>query len=214
MQESTLGKNSTSWRITRWLCLFISVLALSACSGSSEPSARASYKVPSLDETMPGRAWNPMYDTEIRDASIRFLPEYRWEWLKAQCYQESRLIPTAVSKSGAMGLCQFMPATWREVSQTLRLRASVYNPRANAIAAAYYMGKLARKWSTPRPRLERLRLAQASYNGGFGTVLDAQRKCGNARDWRDIKPCVPYEETREYPERVAHWYYQMTGRRE
>jgi membrane-bound lytic murein transglycosylase F len=107
-----------------------------------------------------------------------------------------------------------MPGTWAEVSEALNLRASVYDPKANAIAAAYYMGKLGQKWILKRRDIERLRLAQASYNGGLGNVLAAQKRCNDALLWKDIEPCVTARETREYVTRIAHWYFTLTGRRE
>lgn len=107
-----------------------------------------------------------------------------------------------------------MPGTWREVSEALNLRASAFNPKANAIAAAYYMGRLAQEWHRERRSVERLRLAQASYNGGLGTILKAQKRCEDALLWKDIEPCVAAKETREYVWKVGKWYFALTGREE
>jgi len=91
-----------------------------------------------------------------------------------------------------------MPRTWDEVSSVLRLNASPFNPKANSLAAGYYMGRLDREWAVPRPATERLKLAQASYNAGLGSILRAQAACRNALLWEDIEPCLSYRETRDY----------------
>ena len=147
-----------------------------------------------------------IYDPELQYAATRYLPQYEWFWLKAQCYQESRLNPRAVSSAGAKGLCQFMPATWRDVSGLLRLRASVFNPKANALAAGWYMRLMLSKWTSRRSYMDQLRLAQASYNAGLGNLLKFQRACQGALRWRDIEPCISFAETKDYVIRIDRHY--------
>lgn len=151
------------------------------------------------------------YDSYFWTANARFTPQHHWVWLKAQCYQESLLDARAVSKAGAMGLCQFMPSTWSEVSERLRLNASVYNPKANAYAAAYYMGRLEAQWRLERSRRQKQVLAQASYNAGLGNVLRWQKACDWARLWEDMLPCVDYSETRDYVTLIEKHYNRMSG---
>lgn len=150
------------------------------------------------------------YDYAIHTSAERFLPAYDWRWLKAQCYQESLLDPRAVSIAGAMGLCQLMPSTWHAISEKLRLNASPINPKANALAAGYYMGRLIGQWHRDRANIEKLRLAQASYNAGLGSVLNAQKRCHDALLWRCIEPCLGYPETRNYVIKIERWYNQLT----
>ncbi|GGG30859.1 hypothetical protein GCM10010964_18470 [Caldovatus sediminis] len=154
------------------------------------------------------------YDPTIRRAVERYWPDYP-DWLawKAQLYQESRLDPRAVSPAGAAGLAQFMPGTWREVARELRLPPGASPHQDIAIeAGAYYMAKLRRAWSAPRPQGERHTLAQASYNAGLGSILRAQSLCAGGRDWPAIAPCLPRvtgernaRETATYVARIAHW---------
>lgn len=40
-----------------------------------------------------------------------------WYLLAAQCWHESSFCPMAVSPAGALGMAQFMPATWAEVGE-------------------------------------------------------------------------------------------------
>lgn len=143
--------------------------------------------LPAAAQTYPTR-----YDAQIRAAVSQYWPAGPdWVWWRAQLWQESRLRPEAVSPVGAAGLAQFMPGTWRDVARQLRLPPGASPHQDIAIAAgAYYMATLMRGWSTARPQVRRLELAQASYNAGFGNIARAQRVCGGARDWADISPCL------------------------
>lgn len=99
-----------------------------------------------------------------------------------------------------------MPATWDEVAGTLGFEASPHSARHAIPAGAYYMRRLYRGWTSKRPVEDRKRLAEASYNAGFGGVLGAQRRCGGAIRYTGIEPCLP-EETRKYVHRIRHWYH-------
>lgn len=155
------------------------------------------------------------FDDAFEDATEQWLPGTDWRRLKAQCYQESLLDPLAESHVGAQGLCQFMPGTWRDVSADLALTASPFVPDASIHAAAYYMRRLIRGWSSPRPAEDRRRLAEASYNAGFGNLLAAQRRCHGAALYAEIVACLPQvtgkhaDETTTYVERIQRWYRLM-----
>lgn len=154
------------------------------------------------------------YDAEIQKAAKLYLPGWRWEWWKAQLYQESRLDPSAVSPVGARGLAQFMPGTWRD--EAGRLGFAHLSPHAaepSILAGAAYMARLRTQWRSERPESDRRELAQASYNAGLGNILRAQQRCNGARHWPDIQRCLPLvtgeanaHETRTYVERIARWY--------
>lgn len=152
------------------------------------------------------------YDGKIRHAVAAWWPDYpAWTAWKAQLWQESRLDPAAVSPVGAAGLAQFMPGTWAQVSRELRIGEASPHHDIAISAGAYYMAKLRRQWSSPRPEDDRHRLAQASYNAGLGHILAAQRRCGNARHYPDIIACLPAitghhsRETIGYVDRIARW---------
>ena len=80
--------------------------------------------------------------------------------LKAQVKQESAFNPNAVSKCGAKGLAQFMPATWAQVG-----KGDICNPEDNIRAQAVYMSGLVKLFKGNRER------SLASYNWGMGHVL-------------------------------------------
>lgn len=141
-----------------------------------------------------------------------------WKLLKAQCYQESRLIPTAVSPVGAKGLCQFMSGTWADVGRTLSWGAAIsaYDPEASIEAASFYMQRLRYQWRRNRNSTERHDVALASYNAGIGNVLKAQTACNSERLWPKISPCMAQitgdkhaSETRGYVASIAKWWKMM-----
>lgn len=167
---------------------------------------------------LPSLSWSATpfsdrYDREITAAVAQWWPSGPgWLWWKAQLYQESRLNPAAVSPVGAAGLAQFMPGTWREVAREMRLPPGASPNQAIAISAgAYYMAKLAAGWKAERSVMERHILAQAAYNAGLGNILAAQKRCGNARNWPEIAPCLPLitgrhaAETTGYVQQIARW---------
>lgn len=105
---------------------------------------------------------------------------------------ESALVPTAVSRAGAAGLWQFMPATAKdlglEVTSVVDQRR---DPYLSSDAAARYLKSLYKTygdWS----------LAIAAYNCGAGNVNKALRRAGDGKhDFWDIFPYLP-KETRGY----------------
>lgn len=168
--------------------------------------------------SLPGKSWS----SEIPVKYDKYFQKYQrvlpvgtdWRLLKAQCYQESRLQPHARSPVGAMGLCQFMPNTWREVAVKHELN-NPWRPDQSIRAAAIYMTQMHSGWSSPRPPQDRYLLALASYNAGFGNLLAAQRKCDMAVLYSEIIPCLEAvtgyhsAETRGYVSQIIGRWYPM-----
>ncbi len=161
------------------------------------------------------------YDNQICSASKLYLPIptrlFGCELWKAQLYQESLLDPNAVSPAGAEGIAQFMPATWKERVQKMRL--GNVNPRMADVAikaGAHYMRDLRSVWKSKRTEKQRMKLAQASYNAGTGNILKAQRKANGALDWETISRSLHLvtghhsKETRTYVDRI--WRYWRNWR--
>ncbi|HEX8223757.1 MAG TPA: lytic transglycosylase domain-containing protein [Allosphingosinicella sp.] len=99
----------------------------------------------------------------IAEASSRFaVPE---AWIRRVMQAESggrthlggRPI---VSRTGAMGLMQLMPGTWREVRTLLRLGADPHDPRDNILAGTYYLRAMYDRFGYPG--------LFAAYNAGPG----------------------------------------------
>ena len=158
------------------------------------------------------------WDRDFKSATDVFLPVGTdWRLLKAQCWQESRLNPLAVSPVGAFGLCQFMPGTAGDVGKALgEEKGAFWLPEVSIRAAGYYMGQLHRTWSAPRPAMDRYMLAAASYNAGAGHLIRAQRLCDGRNLYREIIPCLPQvtgrhsSETIDYVQKIiGRWWPQM-----
>lgn len=87
---------------------------------------------------------NPMHQwsVEIAEASARFgVPE---QWIRRVIRAESGGRVTQhdrpiVSRSGALGLMQLMPGTWRAMSSLLGLGGDPENPHDNILAGTFYL---------------------------------------------------------------------------
>ena len=156
---------------------------------------------------------NTLYDAQIQKWNSFYTPSLPWYWNKAQLVAESNLNPNATSPVGAMGLGQFMPATWNEVSEQLGFPSGVsaYASSYNIQAHAYYMRNLRSQFKRERPEWDRHSLALASYNAGLGNVLKAQQKGGNSLLYKPMAEALPLvtghhsKETLTYVDRI--WSY-------
>ena len=88
--------------------------------------------------------------------------------LDALIWTESRYNPLALSKAGAAGLGQLMPATARELGVINR-----YDPSSNLSGAARYLRQLLDRFGV-------VHLAIAAYNAGPGAIQDAHGIPNNA----------------------------------
>jgi soluble lytic murein transglycosylase-like protein len=159
------------------------------------------------------------YDDDIRSSIKRYWGDFPdWLYWKSQLYQESGFNPDARSQVGALGLAQFMPATWDQVMHQLGMSGISARDAKYAIdAGAFYMANLRRTWSSPRPAMDRHKLAEASYNAGTGNLVKAQKMCGGKALYSDIAPCLPMvtgpsaQETLTYVTRIDQWREQLAA---
>ena len=158
------------------------------------------------------------FDESFRAANLSYLfgyvPDGDWRWFKAQCIQESRLRPESVSPAGASGICQIMPGAAGDASLSW---ADRFDAEKNIKAGAWILRRNFRTW-WPRPtRLDRSRLAWASYNAGAGHIIRAQSKCDGASLWEGMAPCLPEvtgrhaAETIGYVRLIPKWYEQLSN---
>lgn len=98
---------------------------------------------------------------------------------------ESRHNPKAVSKKGAMGLMQLMPATAQDFGLS---RVRLQDSRQNILVGAQYLKTLLRQFDGD------LELALAAYNAGPAAV----------KKYHDRIP--PFEETKRYVPKVLKYY--------
>lgn len=145
-------------------------------------------------ESMLGRSamYFPMFEKYLEESG---LPGE----LKFLSVVESALDPTAVSRSGAVGLWQFMPATGKDYG----LKISSWedqrrDPHLSTAAALKYLKRL-------HDRFGSWELALAAYNGGPGRVNRAIRR-GRSKNFWTIRKYLP-RETRNYvPAFIAATY--------
>ncbi len=117
------------------------------------------------------------YDTEIAAAAREFGVEEAV--VRAVIHAESAFNPTALSRAGAQGLMQLMPATARRFGVS-----DAYDAAQNIRGGVQYLSWLLRRFNGD------LTLAAAGYNAGEGAV---DRHGG----------VPPYSETQYYVKRVA-----------
>ena len=108
------------------------------------------------------------YDDHVK----KFAEYYGQDWrlITAQMYQESRFDPDAVSWVGAQGLMQVMPATGQQMGFT-----ELHDPEQGIHAGVKYMDHLLDRFDPKLPMESRIHFALASYNAGYGHLLDARR---------------------------------------
>jgi soluble lytic murein transglycosylase-like protein len=145
------------------------------------------------DKTQSGEAYSPAllaksveFDPIIEKAALAASVEA--DLLRAVIVVESGFNARAVSKAGAVGLMQLMPATARRFGATDR-----YDARQNVHAGARYLKSLIDRYGKD------IRLALAAYNAGE-TAVD---RCGR---------CIPpYKETQAYVPRVLRVYDMLVA---
>ena len=132
--------------------------------------------------------------------------------LAAIVRQESRFTPRAVSRAGARGISQVMPATGRELAQRLGIRSwdpdLLFVPDFNLHLGARFLADRFRVDSFP------LYAAIAAYNAGSQRV-DRWRRWPEFRDPDLFVERVAIPETRNYVKRVYasyQWYRRTYAR--
>ena len=110
------------------------------------------------------------YDKYFRDAAD--ITGYDWTLIAAIAYTESRFDSTAVSAAGACGVMQVMPNTLRgfNIPDSMHM-----NPKTNIMAATELLKALDKRFRYIRNTKERINFVLASYNAGYGHVIDAMR---------------------------------------
>lgn len=148
--------------------------------------------------------WSRDFDGHFRKYAKRYFgPHFEWRWFKAQGIAESRLNPDARSPAGARGVMQVLPSTFAEIQEEEPHFLDLESPRFNIAAGIYYDWLLFRKWRGGLADRERLYLAFASYNAGYGRILRAFRRADPpVASWRQVSHHSPGE-TRAYVATIA-----------
>ena len=173
-----------------------------------------------------GGFFSPCAHAQVPHESARYkltlLREAHSQWglgapvpaFAAQVHQESGWRPDAVSRVGARGLAQFMPATarwWCERTRVAQSDCLPHNPAWALRALVGYDKFLFDRAPVRMSDFDRLWLALRGYNGGEGhwqaearstglrepTLADIDRACGTAR-----RAPVHCKENLHYPRRI------------
>lgn len=157
-------------RMLDGICLLFLVASLAACAGSGAPSGGV--RTSPAGMSAPGPANDP-WGPYILEASQRFdVPE---TWIRSVMKVESggrthlggRPI---VSRAGAMGLMQVMPATYGELRRRHGLGPDPFQPRDNILAGTAYLREMYDVFGSPG--------FLAAYNAGpgrYGEYLAGRR---------------------------------------
>ncbi len=152
------------------------------------------------------------------DNILKRLPTYRslfekigsehnldWRLLAAMAYQESLWNDKAVSPTGVKGLMMLTRTTAKELGIKNRL-----DPEQSARGGARYFNHIKRRLPKKITGEDRLCMALASYNVGYGHLQDARiltRKLGgNPNKWADVKKRLPLLSKRKWYRKTKYGY--------
>lgn len=145
---------------------------------------------------------------------------FNWQLIKAMAIVESSLRPMAVSNAGAKGLMQLMDGTAADMRVI-----QVFDAEENMKGGAAYFDWLLTKFYGAKEDMTMFALA--SYNGGFGYVLEAQhlavKEGKDSESWKDVKVMLRHKDCVvggrrpdakqiiEYVEKVMKQYEKLKG---
>lgn len=142
-----------------------------------------------LPETLQKLVYPLRYEAQIQQASRQNSLEPAL--VAAVVYTESRFRPEAESSKGAYGLMQLLPETANFVQRRSGIQGDYRVPVVNLNLGAWYLNYLQGRYDGQE------RFVLAAYNSGEGSVDG-----WISQEGFDISRDIPYEETREYVERV------------
>jgi len=150
--------------------------------------------------------WTKKYDRHFKKYTKHYFGAgFDWRWFKAQAIAESTLNPKAKSPTGAKGLMQILPSTYKEIKKKNPHFREIDSPKWNIAAGIYYDRQLFRRWTRYIEGDERLRFTLASYNAGFGATRKAYRKAQKTkkgvRSWPQVEAHAP-KESRFYVRKI------------
>ncbi|NRA61228.1 MAG: membrane-bound lytic murein transglycosylase MltF [Psychrobium sp.] len=131
--------------------------------------------------------------------------ELSWQQLAAVSYQESHWNPKARSPTGVRGMMMLTLPTEKQVGVKSRL-----DPEQSIKGGAIYLTTILNRLPDSIPLQQRIWFALASYNVGYGHLMDARKLAVKmAKDpdsWTDIKHILPLLEKSKYYKRTRHGF--------
>ncbi|EGU39886.1 putative transglycosylase [Vibrio ichthyoenteri ATCC 700023] len=170
-----------------------------------------------LDKKLP--KWSPLFK--------QYSEEFDWRLIAALAYQESHWNPIARSPTGVRGMMMLTLPTAKSVGVTNRL-----DPEQSVKGGVEYLRRMVARIPDSIEQHEKIWFALASYNVGYGHVMDARRltkkQGGNPDQWSDVKERLPLlrqakyhrqtrygyargDEAKNYVENIRRYYQSIIG---
>lgn len=135
----------------------------------------------------------------------KYSKDFDWRLIAALSYQESHWNPYATSPTGVRGMMMLTLPTAQSVNVKDRL-----NPRESIRGGVEYLDKIVERVPDSIPKHEKIWFALASYNIGFGHMMDARRltesQGGDPNSWTDVKERLPMLEQSRYFKQLRYGY--------
>ncbi len=145
----------------------------------------------------------PKYKKLIQEQSGEY--GFDWRLVTAVIYQESHFDPNARSFTNVRGLMQVTHATAEEMGVDNHKR-----PEQSIKAGIKYLNKMFLRFEHMDDEYQQMLFALASYNVGYGHVMDAiklARDRGLKTDnWQDLKTVLPLLSKARYYKKTKHGY--------
>ncbi|MEF1255757.1 membrane-bound lytic murein transglycosylase MltF [Vibrio sp. M260112] len=170
-----------------------------------------------LDSKLP--KWSPLFK--------KYSDEFDWRLVAALAYQESHWNPKAKSPTGVRGMMMLTLPTAKSVGVNNRL-----DPEQSVRGGVEYLRRMVARIPDSIDEHEKIWFALASYNVGYGHMMDARRltktQGGNPNAWSDVKDRLPLlrqkkyysqtrygfargDEARRYVENIRRYYQSIIG---
>ncbi len=151
--------------------------------------------VRALDSKLP--KWDPLFKEHAG--------KFDWRLIAALSYQESHWNPRATSPTGVRGMMMLTLPTAKLVGVKNRL-----DPEQAIIGGVKYLQRIVERVPDSIPEHEKIWFALASYNVGYGHMMDARRltrsQKGNPDSWADVKERLPLLKKRKYYSKTRYGY--------
>ncbi|MDA9557548.1 membrane-bound lytic murein transglycosylase MltF [Vibrio sp.] len=131
--------------------------------------------------------------------------ELDWHLVAAVAYQESHWNPKARSPTGVRGMMMLTLPTAKSVGVKNRL-----DPEQSIRGGAKYLARLVSRIPDSIPEDEKVWFALASYNMGYGHMMDARRlteeQGNNPNAWGEVKKRIPLLKQAKYYKKTKYGY--------
>jgi membrane-bound lytic murein transglycosylase F len=132
-----------------------------------------------------------------------------WKLIAAQAYQESHWNPRARSFTGVRGLMMLTKKTARDMGVKNRL-----DPAQSIFGGTQYLAGLYDRIGDQVPEPDRMFMALAAYNVGWGHLEDARnlavRFGKDPNTWSDVRSTLPLLRFKKYYKKLPHGYARGT----